>query len=315
MAKKSNEETQLKDSFLERVARMYYVLGLSQQEISEQLDFGRSSIARFLNEARERGIIQFKIRSDLDNNRCSAIENQLLTKFGLKDCVVFRKDNAVNSFEFLTSQYLDSVLPSNGAIGLGWGKTVFNVGVQMHLCDARPALKIVQLSGGSGAKEDLVPAASVIQTWAQALRAKAVFFPAPAVASTVESKANFLSDPNIQDIFKELSNVNVAVVGIGSTGEDATIISSNLVPGLDSSELSKTSVGDVIFHFYNSQGQFSNPGLSQRVVGASPADFMAIELRIGIAYGSEKTNAIAGALQGKLVNVLITTEETAMSLL
>jgi deoxyribonucleoside regulator len=315
MNKTTNNEQTSKESFLERIARMYYVLGLNQQEISDQLNIGRSSVARFLNEARERGIVQFQIRSDLDNSRCPAMERQLMQKYSLKDCVVFRSDGSANSFESLASQYLDSVLPSHGAIGLGWGKTIYQVGTQMHLCDPRPGLKIVQLSGGSGAKEELVPAASVIQLWSQALRGKPYLFPAPAIALTEESKNGFLADPSIQEIVKEIRSVSAAIVGIGHTGEEATIITSGLVPKLDSHTLSTTSVGDVIFHFYDEEGQFSNPSLSERVVGASPEDFMSIELRIGVAYGSGKVRAIHGALQGKLVHVLMTTEETATSLL
>ncbi|CAG7645933.1 Deoxyribonucleoside regulator [Paenibacillus solanacearum] len=315
MNKTTNGEQTSKDSFLERIARMYYVLGMNQQEISEQLNIGRSSVARFLNEARERGIIQFQIRSDLENSRHTALEKQLAKQYGLKDCVVFRSDDSPNAFETLASQYLNSVLPTHGSIGLGWGRTLYSIGTQMHLCDPRPGLKVVQLSGGSGAKEELVPAASVIQVWAHALRGKPYLFPAPAIARTEESKLGFLNDPSIQEIVEAIRKVSVAVIGIGHTGEDASIISSGLVPGLDSATLSATSVGDVIFHFYDDQGTFSNPALSERVVGVSPEDYLNIELRIGVAYGTGKTRAIKGALNGRLLHVLMTTEETASTLL
>lgn len=313
---KSNHEEQLsKESFLERIARMYYVLNMNQQEISDRLNIGRSSVARFLNEARERGIVQFQIRSDLDNCRHLPLEKQLVNRYSMKDCVVFRSDKSAHAFETLASQYLNSILPTHGSIGLGWGKTLYAIGTQLHLCDARPGLKIVQLSGGSGAKEELVPAASVIQIWSQALRAKPYLFPAPAIASTPESKSGFLNDPSIQEIIQEIQGVSAAVVGIGHTGHDATIITSGLVPGLDSRTLSESSVGDVVFHFYDGNGTFSNPSLSNRVVGASPEQFAQIELRIGVVHGLGKTRAIHGALAGKLLNVLITTEEAAASLL
>lgn len=303
-------------SFLERIARMYYVLGMNQQQICEQLGIGRSSVARFLIEAREKGVVQFQIRSDLERWRCRSLEREIAQSARLKDCVVFKSDaRSGNSFEVLTSQYLNSVLPSNGSIGLGWGKTLYAVGAQMHLCDSRPGLKVVQLSGGAGAKEELVPATSVVQLWAQALRGKPYFLPAPAIASTVEAKKGFLSDPSIQEIMNEVKKVTVAVVGIGHTADNATIISSNLAPDLTSEKLSARCVGDVIFHFFDRDGKFSYRSLSDRVVGASPEDFLNIELRIGVAYGSDKTQAIAGALEGRLLHVLITTEETAEALL
>ena len=68
---------------------------------------------------------------------------------------------------------------------------------------------------------------------------------------------------------EELKQVMVAIVGIGHTGEDASILTSQLIPGLTSETLSACSVGDVILHFYDEQGRFSFDALSERVIGAS----------------------------------------------
>ncbi|CAM3420479.1 sugar-binding transcriptional regulator [Marinicrinis lubricantis] len=305
-----------KRSFLERVARMYYILGYNQQEISEQLDVGRSSVARFLSEAREEGIVQFRISSDLESWRCASLESEILKTSHLKDCVVLRSDDRSGySFETLASTYLNSVLPTHGAVGLGWGRTLYSIGTQMHLCDPRPDVKLIQLSGGLGAKEELVPATSVIQQWSRALHGKSLFLPAPAVVSTLESKNRFLDDPSILEIIEEAKQVNAAVVGIGHTGTDATIISANLAPDLHDELASSRLAGDITFHFYDQNGHFACEQLSERVIGITPADFLRIELRIGIAHGLEKARAIRAAVHGRLVNILITTEETAKELL
>ncbi|WP_240418798.1 sugar-binding transcriptional regulator [Paenibacillus periandrae] len=315
MSGNSKNEHLSKESFLERVARMYYVLGMSQQEISVQLNIGRSSVSRFLNEARERGIVQIQIRSDLDSCRHEPLERKLTKLYGLKDCVVFRGDQGANPFEAMATQYLDSVLPSHGAIGLGWGKTLNAIGTQLHLCDSRPGLKVYQLIGGFGAKEDQIPASSIIQMWAQALRGKAHLFPAPAIAGSAESKESFMKDPSIQEIMLEIRKMETIVFSIGHAGEDSTLLALNLVSGLTYEELSGASVGEILFHCYDKQGKFSLPRISERVVGTSTEDLMNIELRICVAQGAHKVQAISGALQGKLLNVLITTEETALQVL
>ncbi|WP_217270672.1 sugar-binding transcriptional regulator [Kroppenstedtia pulmonis] len=316
MNKRSNNGHMSKGEFLERVARLYYVLGLSQQEIAEQLGVGRSSVARFLNEAREEGIIQFHIRSKLDIWRKHFVEKKLMERYKLKDCVVLKEECLKNHyFETLVSKYLDSIFPFQGTLGLGWGRTLYEVGRQIHLCESRPQLRIVQLSGSSGAKEDVVPASSVIQTWAQSLEAKPSFLPVPAIVENEKIKEVFLSDQSVSHVMEEMKQTSVAVVGIGHTGEDATIIASNLAPGVTSEELSQRSVGDIIFHFFDENGCFSYPALSKRVLGASTDLFLNIPSRVGIAYGEKKAQAITGALTGKLVNVLITTENTAKQLL
>ncbi|NHN29949.1 sugar-binding transcriptional regulator [Paenibacillus agricola] len=315
MSRTSKNEHSSKDSFLERVARMYYVLGMSQQEISVQLDIGRSSVSRFLNEARDRGIVQIQIRSDLDNSRHASLEYKLTKLYGLKDCVVFRGDQSANPFEALATQYLDSVLPSHGAIGLGWGRTLNAIGTHLHLCNSRPGLKIVQLIGGFGTREDQMPASSIIQMWAQALRGKAQLFPAPAIAGSVESKHSFMQDPSVQEIMNEIRKLETIVFGIGHAGEDATLLALNLVADLTFKEVSEASVGEILFHSFDKQGKFSIPRISERVVGATREDLMNIVLRICVAQGTAKVPALCGALKGKQLNVLITTEETALQVL
>ena len=44
-----------------RVARMYYLEELSQEEIASQVAFSRSTISRMLDEARKRHIVRFSI--------------------------------------------------------------------------------------------------------------------------------------------------------------------------------------------------------------------------------------------------------------
>lgn len=185
----------------------------------------------------------------------------------------------------------------------------------MHQCDPRPGVKIVQMLGGLGAKEELVPAASVIQLWAQALRGKPYLFPAPAIAASAESRVSFMQDPSVQENMKEVRQIDTFVFGIGHTEENSTLIALNYAAGLTGRELYGDSVGDILFHFYDHNGKFSMPWLSERVVGASQEDFMNIELRIGVAYGANKVKAIRGALKGSMLHVLVTEEETALQLL
>lgn len=305
-----------KKSFLERVARMYYILGYNQQEISEQLEVGRSSVARFLQEARDAGIIQFRISSDLESWRCEALESGILHSTGIRDCVVLRsEERSGSSFETLTSTYLNSILPSHGSVGLGWGRTLYGVGTQMHLCDARPDLKLIQLSGGLGSKEELIPATSVVQQWSSALQGKPLFLPAPAVVATPESKLGFLAAPSIQDVLEQSRHIHVALVGIGHSGPDSTILTAELAPGFERELAASDLVGDIAFHFYNSKGEFTCHGLSERVIGISPEQFLEVDVRVGIAYGLRKVEAIKGALSGGLINILVTTEETARALI
>ncbi|HZG83416.1 sugar-binding transcriptional regulator [Paenibacillus sp.] len=303
---------QAKRVFLERIARMYYILELSQQEIADQLNIGRSSVARFLAEAKAAGIVQISIASNLESWRNTERETELSELYRLKECVVLQADGRSGySFEALASMYLNTVLPVRGMVGLGWGRTVYNVGTQLHLCDERPELTIVQLSGGLGAKEEIIPATTVIQQWCSALRSRPRLLPAPAIVTSAQRKRDFVEDPSIGETIAQFSEIHAAVVGIGHKGPDATVRLAKLATDLEDDLERSACVGDIIFHFYDKTGKFAFPALSERVIGAAPEQFLRIALRIGIARGADKAEAIRGALAGELVHILITDEETA----
>lgn len=314
MNKRNNTEQMSKRDFLERIARMYYVLDMNQQAIAEQLDIGRSSVARFLNEAKKEGIVQFHITSKSDNSRRTDLERQLKSVYKLKDAVVIKESNE-SLYEMIAVNYLNSILPYQGSLGLGLGKTVSNVGRYMNNCEGRPELKIVQMTGSVGKVENEIPATSVIQNWAQALDATPHFLPAPAIVESKEVKEIFLNDKNIQDSHKEMRNIDIAIMGIGTASPDSAILQSHLIPELTYEELLMNSVGDIMLHFYDENGSFSLKHISERVLGTEPIDLLRIPTRIALAYGKDKAKAIQGALIGRLINILITTDETAKLLL
>jgi deoxyribonucleoside regulator len=318
MSKKFNYEqvNQIsRTKFLERVARMYYVLELTQQEIADILGIGRATVTRALDEARKRRLIHFQIGSPMDMSRCTAVEKRMLDYFPLKECVVFDLSDELHSFETLACAYLDSVLPFEGAVGLGWGKTLLSVGQHLHLAEDRPNLQLVQITGSSGLDESIIPTSSIVQSWSQSLRSKSLLFPAPAIAKDPKLKELIMQDPSIQRVLETIRGVSVAVVGIGHMGLVSPTFSSyddeNFAKEIEASNCK----GNVLLHFYDIDGHPCKEMLSTRLVGVSRHDYLNIPLRIGLAYGRDKLAAITGALRGNLVNILLTTRDTAEGLL
>jgi len=310
MGKDISKEQTNRTPFLERIARMYYVIGMSQKDIAEQLDIGRSSVARFLSEAREEGIVQIYIGSRTEVTRRSDLENRLVTKFKLKDAMVAKRSPA-NSFRVTVANYVNSILPFQGSVGLSGGRTMYSVGQYMHLCEPRLRLKLVQLTGSAGN----MPSASVVQSWADALHAKPFYIPAPAIVKDKETRDLFLNDEDIKKSYNEIKNIDLSIFGIGNTDSDSTILYANLISNLTRESLELKSVGDVNFHFFDTNGNFSIPEISNTVVGASTDDLMRIPTRVGMAYGEKKVHAILSALKGKIINIFLTDEMTAQLLL
>lgn len=300
--------------FLERIARMYYLFDMTQSEVATQMGIGRSSVARFLKEAKEENVVRFLISSNTGNARRVDLENKLVNKYKLIDAIVVKED--VNSlYESTVVNYLNTTIPLKGNLGLGGGTTLQGIGKFLNVCDARPELKIVQMIGGFSNNELEMPSTTVIQQWSQSLKSNPYFLPASAIVETKEMKEAFLKNKYIKDIYNEIRNIDVSVVGIGNIDTNSVILNHELVEGLTIDELKKESVGDINFHYFDLDGNFTLPHISEKVIGASPLDLLRVPVRIGLAYGKDKKQAIEGAVKGRLVNVLATTEETANMLL
>lgn len=313
MDKSNNGEQIPKKDFLEMIARMYYVLGMKQKDIADQVGIGRSSVARFLNEAKEEGVVRFFIASKTESSRSLDLETEMIKKYKLTDAIVI-KDNDNSLFEVTVANYLNSILPFNGAIGIGGGKTMNYLSTIMNICESRPNLKIIQTIGGFSNGEGEMPSTAMVQNWAQSLEANPLFLPAPAIVEDKETKDFYLKNKNISDVYDEIKKIEVLIVGIGSMN-DINILKKLQVEDIDTNLMHEKSVGDINLHFFDEKGRFSMPNLSERVMGLSPEDFKEVPTRIGLAYGKEKVKSIKAALGGKLVNIFVTTSATAKLLL
>lgn len=75
-------------------------------------------------------------------------------------------------------------------------------------------------------------------------------------------------------------------------------------------------VGDICYNFINKEGKPSSSSQNERrVISLELEKLREIPLVVGVACGLEKVKSIRAALEGKLVHVLITDEQTAKALL
>ncbi|WP_252685406.1 sugar-binding domain-containing protein [Bacillus vallismortis] len=73
-------------------------------------------------------------------------------------------------------------------------------------------------------------------------------------------------------------------------------------------------VGDICYNFIDENGRSSLSSWNERVIALELDQLREIPLVIGVACGLEKVQAIKAALEGKLVHVLVTDEQTAQAL-
>ena len=74
-------------------------------------------------------------------------------------------------------------------------------------------------------------------------------------------------------------------------------------------------VGDVCGSHFDINGQPACTDFSDRLVSIRRSDLLAVPVRLGVAGGEGKADAILGALRGKYVNVLVIDSNAAKRVL
>jgi hypothetical protein len=116
----------LNENIKTRAAWLYYMEGMTQDQVARELGLQRTRVLRMLAAAREDGTVQIRVTSKL--SRCVSLERALERRYGLERAIVIpqpRDDTATAALIGATlGAYVEQSLAGNLTIGLGWGRTL-----------------------------------------------------------------------------------------------------------------------------------------------------------------------------------------------
>jgi DNA-binding transcriptional regulator LsrR (DeoR family) len=306
------------------VAEMYYLKNMNQSEIAGQLGLERSTVSRLLSEARQQHIVEIHIHRPLSFN--SQLEEQITHRFGLlRTCVLAERDPGTGAAlerlgatgAALVKEYLETEI----TLGISWGTAVSAVVSALDEDPsepvAPPGLKIVQLVGALGTQNSHYDGHWLVQRLAARLGAEAYYLNAPFMVDSPAMVHSLLETSNIHQVIELGKNASLAILGIGSTDPQySSFYRAGYVPYADLEALLKAGmVGDVCGRHFDIHGNSSNLDFDRRLVTIDREDLQHIPLRIGIAGGQGKAQAVVGALRAGFINILVTDDTLAGILL
>ncbi len=314
------------DRLIYKVCCLYYQDGMNQKEIGDYMGVSRSSVLRMLQNGRDRGIVTIEIHNPATFNY-GKLEKQLETKYGFKDVVIVEEsvlDSKSDAAAYIFGQaadYLYSLLREGYRIGVTMGHTLDNVLQTNKTYEKFDNILCVPIVGGisQGAKDGMdVQGNDIARKFADKFGGKYLQFLSPAMFSDKRILETFLQEKSVNFIFDEFKKIDVAVVGIGvPTGDDHTLVKAGYSTQKELKALAaEGAVGDITLQFFDKEGntdKFHN--FNDRVAAISMDVFRKIPLRIGIASGEKKVEAVKGAVNGGLINILITNVECAKKLI
>src|SRR5215510_1558228 len=303
-----------------KVARMYYTSGLRQTEICERLNIHQSTVSRVLKRAEREGIVRITV--SLPSGTHTDIEDALQARYGLDEAVVvdcFQDDSQIShDLGAAAAFYLENTLKPSDVIGISsWSAALLEMVNAMHPSERFKNTRVIQILGGVGSPNAEVHATQMTRRLADLIGGQATLLPAPGVVGSRHAREVLLKDRFVREALDLFGKVSIALVGIGATEPSRALASSGNIFSPQEIKLlaGKGAVGDICLRFFDSVGRPVATELNDRVISMGLDQLHGVRRVVGVAGGRRKTNAIRGALAGKLINVLITDLASAERLL
>lgn len=300
-----------------RVAYYYYKNSLTQEEIAKRMNMSRQRVNRILSSCIKMGIV--KINIDGIENCNIDLESQLEKKYKLKEVYVIENENENELNKNLGiegANYLCRNIRNNDIIGIARGHTVSAVVDNMPNIFNIENVTITQLMGSTKEEDTQIGVDKIVYQLASKLQAREELLYVPIIVGSAELKRAFMQDEICKHTYNIMRNSNIAVVGIGMAKKQwKHMITLYNNDNFEHKQWAEKVVGEVCTHFYDCDGNIIEPPFRERMLTISLDDYKNIPIRLGVAGGMEKYDAIKGAILGKYINVLITDKKVAQKLL
>ena len=296
------------------VATSFYRQGKSQVEIARELGLDPSTVSRYLKRARDEGIVHIEIRPPRREH--VDLGRDLASRFGLQRAIVVPQDaEGDDALYAVAADFVSSSLVTGMRLGISWGQTLAGM-VRFLQPRSVSGLSIVQLTGGLSDAEPGNQCHELVRHLAQLYpNSQVKYLHAPAIVDSEAIQAAMVADRSVSAALEAAARSEIALVGIGSMGDDATLMRVGHLDHADRARLLQSgAVGTLNSRFFDALGRPVGH-LERRTISISWDQMVAIPTVVAVSAGATKTRAIAGAIETGCVDVLVTDEATARSLL
>jgi len=298
-----------------RIARRYYIDGISKSDIATEFGLSRFKVARTLEKARSTGLVRIELNYDGEIDIDLSVE--LASQLGLRRCLVI---DSPESDETLlranlgraTAGLLEEIADGSDVLGLAWSRTT--MAMRSALSAIAPC-EVVQLTGALSRPDVDESSIELVRDVARLTRGAALYFYAPMIVPEAGTARSLRMQPEVAAAMKRYADLTKAVITTGAwIPGQSTVVDA---VGEEEYELGRRAgvVAEVCGIQLDAEGRPVTTGLSQRIIGIGSDQLRSVPEIITIAYGDRKVEAVRAAARGGFATTLITHASLARALL
>ncbi len=303
--------------------KLYYQHGLSQAEVATRMGLSRPTIAKLLAHGRERGFVTIEIHDPRED--ASEIALRLERRFGLacasqKACARvahgpdMTEGEAIEQVGRVGADVVTQLVRDGMSVGISWGRTMSALAA--HLTRApRVGVRVVQLKGGASFSERATHDFEIMRSFCEAFGAEPRYLPLPVIFQDTAMLSIVRRDRSIERILEEGRGVDVAVFTVGSLGREALLLNLGQLEDDEVEALLRDAVGDACSRFFTREGDVALASVDRRTVGITLDELRSRPVRVLVAGGRVKAEALDTALHMGLATHLVVDHGLALALL
>ena len=205
------------------IARLFYFDGQSKVQIADQLGLSRFKVARILDEARERGLVEVTMRFPTAIDVDGSV--RLAHHLGTERAVVLDSeavdDRSRGELGGLAAQLLTEIVTGADVLGLTCSRMVT---ATTHSLTSLAACDVVQLTGTLAGMGPQVGSVESVRHAAVVGGGTAYQIYAPLIVGDAETARSLAQQPAIRATLDRIPDVTVALVSIGAWRADHSTV-------------------------------------------------------------------------------------------
>jgi len=297
--------------------KAYYQQDLSQAEVAARMGISRPTVAKLLAHGRARGFVTVEIHDPREE--ASELALRLQERFALA-CVrvahgcVADEAEAISQVGRVGAELVARLVRDDMSVGISWGRTMS--AVASHLTRSpRQGVRVVQLKGGTSFSDRATHDFEIMRAFCDAFGAEPSYLPLPVIFEDTATASIVRADRGIERILREGRGVDVAVFTVGSLGHEALALNLGQLEDDEVEALLRDAVGDACSRFFTRDGDVALASVDRRTVGITLDELRSRPVRVLVAGGRVKAEALGTALHMGLATHLVVDQDLALALL
>jgi DNA-binding transcriptional regulator LsrR (DeoR family) len=301
---------------LSNLAKDFYINKMTLAELAEKYSLSRYLVNKYLDEARETGIVTISIASSLQRNH--ELEQTFHNMFDIKEIAIIGNgggDSGRENIIKFAAEYIQREIMKSSIVGTLWGATMFEV-MDYFGQTEREGLTFTQFMGENRKYKSQAGSRRMVEKAAQKFSSDFITLSGPLYILDRPTRIGLMRDIASTDAISAAKHMNMLFSGLGTLASVNSISTwrdhiHEIFPNVNLDKVAGMCYGRP----FDVNGKILIHPDEDNVFGLSMLQILRTPKRIAVVPSKFKAQSTLGALRGKFFTDIILSEDVAKRVL